>query len=105
LKSTKIGLAYAQYTHDHGRRGALIRVFDQIFESRPTDWEKVSQGIVRFPTFIPLAAAIRQGTLEIVGHHEVADANKIFPLFRGGVPDPGTTKVSRWWLWDGEKDW
>jgi hypothetical protein len=102
---TKIGLAYAQYTHDHPRRGALLRVFDQIFESRPADWERVSQGVVRYPVFFPLTAAVRRGIFEIVGHSEVTGANKIFPLFRDGVPEPGTTKVSRWWLWDGEKDW
>jgi hypothetical protein len=105
---TAVGLAYAQYTHQHDKppkMGALIRVFDRIFDRRPTDWSDIAASPVRFSTFTPLSVAVHRGTFKVVGHHEVADENKVFPLFRNGNPHLQTKKVAVWWLWDGEKEW
>ena len=102
---TKKGLAYAQYTHQHSQFGGLIRVFDVLFENRPSDFSKLVTAPVRFSTFFPVAAAIKRGIFAVVGHRDVAPQNKSFPLFRDGVADPKTNKVKVWWLWDGEKEW
>lgn len=99
------GLAYAQYTHQHPTHGGLIRVFDTIFDSRPNDLSELVKGPVRFSTFLPVRAAVSRGIFKVIGHHEVAPFNQRFPIFRNGIEDPKTKKVSVWWFWDGEKEW
>ncbi|MCK4761257.1 MAG: hypothetical protein KAW12_03595 [Candidatus Aminicenantes bacterium] len=102
---TKIGFAYAQYTHKHKMYGALIRVFDKIFESRPKSFKKLILENVRFSTFFPLQAAISKKIFEIVCNEPVRPDLHTFPTFRGGLYDPITKKTKVWWLWDGEKEW
>ncbi|MDQ8205892.1 hypothetical protein QEH52_00080 [Coraliomargarita sp. SDUM461003] len=55
--------------------------------------------------FFPLQAAVNHGGVEIVGNEVVPAEEKSFPVFRTGMVDPQTRKVSVWWLWDGEKEW
>ena len=57
---TNKGLSYAQYTHWHPQYGELIRVFDVLFEERPSDFGKLVARPVRFSTFFPFGAAIRR---------------------------------------------
>jgi len=102
---TSKGLAYAQYTHQHPQFGGLIRVFDTLQDQRPTDFVSLVNGTVRFSTFFPLQAAVSKKIFSVVGHHDVPASNRQFPLFRCGIADPKTKKVSVWWLWDGEKEW
>lgn len=99
------GLAYAQYTHQHSQMGGLIRVFDELFSSRPSNLSKVVNGPVRFSTFLPIKTAVNRGIFNVVGHYDVAPQNTPFPLFRNGNSDPKTKKVAAWWFWDGEKSW
>jgi hypothetical protein len=105
---TSKGLAYAIYTHRHEQSpkyGALIRVFDQLYQSRPVGISDLVNIPIRFSTFFPLQAAVEKGIVEIVGNVSTPDSLKSFPLFRSGVIDPQTKKVRTWWLWDGEKSW
>ena len=102
---TAKGLAYAHYTHQHPTHGGLIRVFDALFESRPTGFAELVSGPVRFSTLFPVRAAINRGIFTVVGHEQIAQQNRPFPVFRGGNPDPKTKKVAAWWFWDGEKSW
>ncbi|HET9710577.1 MAG TPA: hypothetical protein VFP64_01805 [Pyrinomonadaceae bacterium] len=102
---TAKGFAYAQYTHEHSLMGALIRVFDTVYPSRPENLERLVVGAVRLSTFFPLKAAIHQDIYKIVANHDVSELNRSFPIFRTGIVDPKTKKVSVWWLWDGEKEW
>ena len=99
------GLIYAQYTHKHPQYGALIRVFNTVYATQPSDWKYVRTDKVRFSCFFPLSAAINKNIFKIVGHSEVAEENKQFPIFRSGIIDPITKKVATWWLWDGNKSW
>jgi len=104
---TSMGLAYAIYTHEHEQPpkfGALLRVFDRLYPSRPDSLENVISDRVRFSTFFPLTAAIRQGIFEVVGNVSVPIELLEFPIFRDGIADPKTKKVKVWWLWDGEKE-
>ena len=105
---TSKGLAYALYTHRHDirpRYGAMLRVFDRLYASRPVDIATVANLPVRFTTFFPLQAAADRGIVEVVGNIPVPENLAAFPLFRSGLSDPKTKKVSAWWLWDGEKSW
>lgn len=102
---TKLGLSYGQYTHQHPMMGGLIRVFDEVFQIRPCNLNKLVSGPVRFSTFFPVRAAIHRGIFKVIGHAEVAPHNSLFPLFRNGTPDKETKTVDCWWLWDGEKSW
>ena len=102
---TSKGLAYAHYTHQHPTHGGLIRVFDQLFESRPTDLKGLINQPVRFSTFFPLRIAVSRNMFKVVGHEDIALPNQTFPIFRGANEGPKATKVSVWWLWDGEKEW
>ena len=102
---TAKGNAYAQYTHEHAQLTSLIRVFEGLYPSLPTDWGKIVAGPVQFSTFFPLKAAVQRGISKIVAHQPVAEPNKSFPIFRSGIVDPKTRKVAVWWLWDGENEW
>jgi hypothetical protein len=102
---TAKGLAYAQYTHEHSQFGSVLRVFDTLFESRPDNFTSLVTGPVRFSTLFPLRASVRNGIVNIIGHHEIAKGNKRFPTFRDGLPEAGTKKVAVWWFWDGEREW
>lgn len=102
---TAKGLCYAQYPHQHPQFGGLIRVFDRLFSERPNELQKAAQGPVRFSTFFPVRAAIKRGIFRVVGNQEIASQNREFPVFRDGLEDPRTNKVTTWWFWDGEREW
>jgi hypothetical protein len=51
---TTAGLAYALYSHQHTKPpkfGSLIRVFDRLYETRPTNVEALVENEVIFSTF------------------------------------------------------
>ncbi|MBI5200447.1 MAG: hypothetical protein HY925_02575 [Elusimicrobia bacterium] len=102
---TRRGLAYAQYTHQHPTMGGLLRVFEMLVERRPQSFSKVAAGPVRFSTFFPVRAAVGRGILTVVSNEQIAEHNSEYPIFRNGLPDPSTKKVSTWWFWDGKKEW
>src|SRR5260370_591517 len=74
------GLAYAQYTHQHPTHGGLIRVFDRLFESRPTDLKQLVNEPVRFSTFLPVRVTVSRGLLKVVGHQDITPKNQTFPI-------------------------
>ncbi len=55
--------------------------------------------------FFPLGAAVHQGMFAIVGHEDIPERCRPFPLFKDGIEDTKTGRVSVWWLWDGEREW
>ena len=67
---TAKGLAYAQYTHEHAQFGSVLRVFDTLFESRPDNFTSLVTGPVRFSTLFPLPASVKNGIVNVIGHHE-----------------------------------
>jgi len=101
---TSNGFAYAQYTHRHDKFGALLRVLDGFFKSRPKEFDALVKRKHRFVIFFPLGAALRRKIFPIVGHAEVPDDAKDFPIFRSGAVGKNG-KVATWWLWDGKKEW
>jgi hypothetical protein len=107
---TSKGLAYAIYTHRHvtpPRYGAVIHVFDQMYESRPANVAEIASNPVRFATFFPLGAAVNRKLVEVIGNVPIPDNLMRFPIFRNGNADPQTKKVAVWWLKDVEqgKSW
>lgn len=104
IKSEK-GLVYAIYTHQHKMYGALLRVFNNPYLSRPDEFLPVVGQTVDFSCFFPLKAAVEQGLVSVVANVDVPNALLAFPIFRTGVADPKTQTVANWWLWDGAKEW
>lgn len=107
IKTSK-GLAYALYTHRHTdppKFGALIRIFDQLFQARPADFTELITTAIRFSTFFPLQAAVNRNLVEIVGNIPIPEYLRPFPIFRRGTFNPRTKKVHAWWLWDGKIKW
>jgi len=102
---TKKGLFYAQYTHKHKQYGALLRIFDEPFQCRPTEFSVITSKPVRFSTFFPLRAALKRGIFEIVSNEPVPSELIPFPTFRGGIVNHRTKKIEVWWLWNGKKEW
>jgi hypothetical protein len=100
---TRRGLAYAQYTNEAELHGSVIRVFDRLYEKRPDNLKSLPNQAVRFATFFPIAAAVKNEMVKKVGNFEVAPENKKFPLFRYGVPNPCSGKVEEWSIWDGKQ--
>ena len=103
IKTLK-GNAYAQYTHKHSQYGSLLRVFKGFYSSRPVVIEDIMKNDIQFSIFFPLKAAVTQRIVEIVGNIPVPKPLEQFPMFRAGIADPVTGKVSVWWLWDGKNE-
>lgn len=99
---TARGLSYAQYTHKHVQYGALLRVFEKAFTSRPTDFSQVVVLPIQFVTFFPLGAAYSRGIVTVVSNQPI-QAPTEFPKFRAGVADR-TGRYNDWWLWDGKTE-
>jgi len=106
---TAKGLAYALYTHRYAeppKYGALLRVFDRLYPSRPGNIAEIILNPVKFSTFFPLGAAVSRGIVAIAGNVPVPDHLSVFPIFRAaGFINPKTKRVENWWLWDGNKSW
>lgn len=105
---TRHGFAYAQFTHKHSMYGALLRVYNMIYQTKQS--LDVIQSVVDtrepdFSCFFPLGAAVNRSIVSVVGNATIPEKQKPFPLFRDGVEDPKTKKVETWWLWDGKKEW
>ena len=98
---TNAGLVYAQYTHSEDDYVDLIRVFDEVHLKRPKDLSQIVLGQVRFSTFFPLSAVLRQRLIMKVSNETVAPKNQEFPWFRYGIPHPASRKVEKWFLWRG----
>ena len=102
---TAKGFAYAHYTHKHKQYGALLRVFDSIYDARPSNYTDLVRQRPAFSCFFPLSAAVNKKIVSIIGNSAVPHEAQVFPTFRGGVVNPSTHKVEVWWLWDGEREW
>jgi hypothetical protein len=103
---TPAGEGYAQYTHDHEDYGELIRVLPGTLEQEPGDLQALVDQRERFNVFFPLAAALRQGIVNVVANAAVPRAAHDFPRFRAGIPVPGEPgKYQRWYIWDGAEEW
>jgi len=105
---TSRGLAYAQYTHEHTappKYGYLIRVLQGFHDERPQNFIDIVQQKATFVVFIALQHAVNANYVKIVDNQPVPPDAQVFPIFRGGIPDPKTKKVKTWWFWDGEKEW
>ena len=63
IRSTR-GFSYAQYTHRHNQYGALLNVFDKIFEERPDDIAAVAELSSRFLFFFHLALQLQREFLK-----------------------------------------
>ena len=103
---TKLGLAYVQFSHYHEkppRMGAVIRVLPGFFPERPKEFQAIADQEELYYTFFPVQAAVARKIFAVVGHAEVPQHAKQFPLFRAGNVNPATGKVEQWWLWDGDK--
>lgn len=105
---TRNGFAYAQFTHKHRLYGALLRVYNRVFQTKQS--LDIIQPVVLmrepdFSCFFPLGAAVQRGIVSMIGNIPIPEKQKQFPLFRTGVADPKTKKVGIWWLWDGENEW
>jgi hypothetical protein len=98
---TKKGLAYAIYTHKHATPpyyGALIQVFDKLYDSPPADMTEVASNPIRFAVFFPVGPAVNRNLVEVFGRVPIPERLKPWPIFRNGHIDPRTQKVPEWWL-------
>jgi hypothetical protein len=101
---TKLGLCYAQFTHDHPTHTSVLRVFKTKHNDRPGDFSEVAMDEVEFTVLFPIAQAARKQLLQRVGHAPVRKELQPFPVFRSGIPHRDTKVVETWWLWDGETE-
>jgi hypothetical protein len=103
---TALGLAYAQYTHQHPIEGSLLRVIEGFFPERSQDLEKLAAAPTKFFAFLLLQGTVRLGLFTYVGWAPVPAHSSKFPLFRNGMFNPRTKCVGdNWWLWDGHREW
>jgi hypothetical protein len=109
---TAKGLAYVQYTHYHKdppEFGELIRILQGFYEKRPSreELEEIVKRPHRFSVFFPVKIAVTRGIFENIGHFEIPDFAREFPIFKEAI----TIKVRfnpddvNWSLWDGEESW
>ena len=101
---TANGLAYAQYTLRHEEYGALIRILDGFFQSRPQDFTGLVNRRHKFVTFFPLSAAVNLKIFNIVGHSDIPDKVQTFPLVNSEVPLLDRKSRDEW-QWGGDRLW
>ena len=102
---TSKGLAYAQYTHRSDKYGPLLRVFSGLWGSRPDDVEQITDTTVLFSTFCHIQSAIKDGFMSVVSNLPISPGLSKFPIFRSGLVDADTRRVSSWSFWDGVDSW
>jgi hypothetical protein len=102
---TSRGLAYGHVTHEHPKYGTLVRIVDRTWTTRPPISAIFDGTGTQFQCFFPVGAAVRQGVVDVIGKFPLSPQETEFPLFRTGTPQPGTTQVATWWLWDGKRSW
>jgi hypothetical protein len=101
---TSKGLAYALYTHEDKKYGRLIWVFQELHAQRPTDMQELVRGEVRFCTLIARVALSNH--YERVGHVDIPEAMRKFPVFRSFYHKPNTDgRMRTYWFWNGEREW
>src|SRR5258708_2178341 len=85
---TPAGLAYAQYTHDAGDLGQLVRVLPGTYSSRP-DLALLAKQRELYFVFYTLQYALRAKQVEVVSNHAIPDWAKEPPVMRkaGGLSD------------------
>lgn len=98
--ATNRGLAYIQYSHDHGRYGSLVRVLPGLFPKRRPDLCGLTMNHERFYTFYPVRSGLQLGKVALVAHCIVPTAARAFPLLRHRAGRDPKTREMRWWLWD-----
>jgi hypothetical protein len=101
---TAKGFAYAQFTHEHSRFGALIRILPSFFPVRPLKVDEIASSQEVFFTFVPLQTLVNSKVWQIVATCDIPKRIRDFPILRFGLPDRHG-HVSSWKLWDGEKEW
>lgn len=104
---TKKGIAYAQYIGKHlapPRYGALIRVFEPLYQKQLVDPAIVTDSPERFLTFFPLGAVVYRGIFQVVGNAPVPEKYSRIPLLRAPLRYIGglTGRVRTWIFWDGQ---
>lgn len=105
LIPTPEGVAYAHYTHQHPRYGALLRVFPEVHAAPLESMDALAGRAPSFSVFFPLGAAVNRGIVSVAGSLPVPPERARFPLFRAAMPNLATGGVAAWWLWDGENEW
>lgn len=102
---TNKGRAYLQYIKRVEKFGWMIRVFSGFYTENYPDAAEISKSPVAFLTFYPIFSAVRQKLAHKVGHVPLDAESQKIPIFRYGIPNLRTGKVSVWCFWDGEKEW
>lgn len=97
---TKDGAAFAQYIHQHGDFGEVLRVLGPA--DSDSDSQRVASRPTQFVTFFPLGAACRRGIARILGPAAVPPDFTEFPSFRQALRlDPQSAAPCNWLLWSG----
>jgi len=104
----KEGYAYCVFSHYHDeppKYGALLRILNGVFSERQHAFEGLVAGKEKSSVFFPLQAAVNKGLVRVVGHIELPEHMKAFPLFKNH-PDPKASVTDTGWcLWDGKREW
>jgi hypothetical protein len=97
------GYAYGQYCLNHTdtpRYGQLLYIFEQKSPAQLSDLSVLEQSEIQFISFFPLAAAVRQKLVSVVGNIPVPPQRLALPTFRvGGMIDQSTKKAKSWSFW------
>jgi hypothetical protein len=103
--STRKGRAYAQYTHEKDRRGSVLRILPGLHQDRPRELGALVRQYELYFVFFPLKAAVTRGIFPIIGHEDVPERVRPFPIFRSAGAIDRKGKVHDWWLSDGDREW
>lgn len=99
--------AYFLVSHIHKEFGPLIRVFDAMFEHRPSSPGVILASPVRFSAFLPLNGCIKRKQVAKVASIQVPARYQPFPVFRVRIPLPESLAGNprNWLFWDGKDEW
>lgn len=100
---TSLGRCYGLVTNTHIKWKFVIAVFRKFFTEDPVDYSFMSTLEPQFRTIFLIQDAARQDLVEVVGHIDVPENLKEFPVFRKSHDHKNFRPP--WFFWDGEMQW
>ena len=97
------GYAYVQITHQHKSRGEVVRLIRGVHSASSRNARDVAHLPTQCVVLYLVGVAADDGVARHVGHAEVPEADRRFPMFRQSIDIPPRPD-SIWRVWSGEGD-
>ena len=108
IVEVKVGrkYAYAQFVVEHKRPpffGKVMRILPGLFNKPQCTFDILSIQEGSYCCFWWVNSGIRLGKVKIVGHSTIPRDFRKMPIFKWGIRNLKTRRISKWNIWDGKR--